>query len=142
MSFFTKLIGGGLLKTGKEITQIISDVKAKKLDTVVALKQLERAGEDMQGEINKIEAKHPSVFVSGWRPAAGWVCVIGLGYSFLVRPIVNGIISAIYMLKTGQAPTFELFVAISVGELIALLSGMLGLGISRSWEKKHDVARD
>ncbi len=26
-----------------------------------------------QLEVNKVEAAHPSLFVSGWRPAVGWV---------------------------------------------------------------------
>ena len=30
-----------------------------------------------QVEINKVEAAHKSLFVAGWRPAVGWVCVLG-----------------------------------------------------------------
>ena len=28
-----------------------------------------------QLEVNKVEAAHKSLFVSGWRPAVGWCCV-------------------------------------------------------------------
>ena len=37
-----------------------------------------------QTETNKIEAANPNVFVSGWRPALGWVCVAGLFYNFVI----------------------------------------------------------
>ena len=30
---------------------------------------------ELQGEINKIEAQHRTIFVAGWRPFIGWVCV-------------------------------------------------------------------
>ena len=35
-----------------------------------------------QLEINKTEAQHASVFVSGWRPAIGWVCCLGMAGNF------------------------------------------------------------
>ena len=42
-----------------------------------------------QIEVNKAEAGSSSLFVSGWRPAVGWVCVSGLGFNFLVVPLGN-----------------------------------------------------
>jgi hypothetical protein len=35
-----------------------------------------------QLDINKEEAKHRSIFVSGWRPFVGWVCSIAHGLPF------------------------------------------------------------
>jgi len=37
---------------------------------------------EMQTEINKVEAQHTSLFIAGWRPAIGWVCVSGLALTF------------------------------------------------------------
>ena len=34
-----------------------------------------------QLEVNKVEAAHKSLFVSGWRPAIGWICGLALLYS-------------------------------------------------------------
>ena len=31
-----------------------------------------------QIEVNKVEAAHKSLFVAGWRPACGWVCISAL----------------------------------------------------------------
>ena len=39
-----------------------------------------------QLEVNKVEAAHKSLFVSGWRPAVGWVCVLGMFGNFITIP--------------------------------------------------------
>ena len=39
--------------------------------------------------VNKVEAASPSLFTSGWRPATGWVCVLGMAGNFLVIPFAN-----------------------------------------------------
>ena len=80
-----------------------------------------------QIETNKIEAG-TDAFRGGWRPAAGWVCVFGLGYTFLLRPLLPWLVSL-----TG-ADVAEL-PPIDTMELMALLGGLLGLGGFRSWER-------
>ena len=42
-----------------------------------------------QIEVNKEQAKNPSMFVSGARPAIMWVCCLGLLWSFFIGPILN-----------------------------------------------------
>ena len=37
-----------------------------------------------QIEVNKAEAQHRSIFVSGWRPFVGWTCGVALAYHFYV----------------------------------------------------------
>lgn len=69
-----------------------------------------------QSDINIAEAANGNWFVAGWRPACGWVCVGGLVYN------------------TVAAPAFHLGVG-DTGTLIAILTGMLGLGVMRSAEK-------
>src|ERR1051325_3481581 len=39
-----------------------------------------------QAQVNLAEAQNPSIFVAGWRPAIGWICVLGLGYVFIFAP--------------------------------------------------------
>ena len=86
-----------------------------------------------QVEVNKVEAADPSLFKSGWRPAVGWVCVVGLGYTFLLRPLLPWLITV-----TGlQVPALP---PIDTGELFILLSGLLGLGGFRTVEKMKRVA--
>lgn len=86
-----------------------------------------------QLEINKTEASHASVFVSGWRPAVGWMGAMGYGYEFLVRPLANGFVMAL-----GIPPVFP---GIEVEALTSLLFGLLGLGTLRTVEKVKGVAR-
>ena len=42
-----------------------------------------------QLEVNKVEATHNNVFVSGWRPFIGWACGISLAYHFIIEPIIQ-----------------------------------------------------
>ena len=71
------LIGGILDTVGKLAGKFIKD-KDKQMEFEhefkTALLQLDFG----QMEINKEEAKHASIFVSGWRPFVGWTCGGGL----------------------------------------------------------------
>ena len=84
-----------------------------------------------QAAINLEEAKSPSLFKSGWRPAAGWICVAGLAYQFVLAPVLGWLC---LMAGISQPP------AIDTGTLVSMLIGMLGLGGIRSNEKVHNVA--
>lgn len=79
-----------------------------------------------QIEVNKVEAASSSLFVSGWRPAAGWVCVFGLGYTYLGQPLLSWF-SAIVDVPVPPRLDME--------QLMALLFGMLGMGGMRTVEK-------
>lgn len=80
-----------------------------------------------QMDINKVEAGTDR-FRGGWRPAAGWVCVFGLGYSFLLRPLLP------WAVQVAGGPDLAL-PAIDTMELLVLLGGMLGLSGYRTAEK-------
>ena len=43
----------------------------------------------MQAWRNEIKAASSNLFVSGWRPAVGWVGVLGLAYQFLGYPFMQ-----------------------------------------------------
>ena len=80
-----------------------------------------------QLEVNKVEAAHKSLFVSGWRPAIGWICGLALLYSTILAPIL-GIWFTVPPVDSSL--------------LTSVLMGMLGFGAMRSYEKKNNVARD
>ena len=84
-----------------------------------------------QLEINKVEAG-TDLFRGGWRPSVGWVCVAGLAYQFLVQPILPWAVS----LFGGIVPPLP---AIDNETLMLLLTGMLGLGGLRTYEKVKKV---
>ena len=81
-----------------------------------------------QMEINKEEAKDPSLFKSGWRPAVGWLCVAGFAYMAVVRPIVPWVVQVLGIEVPPMPP-------VDTGEIMAILMGMLGLGGMRTAER-------
>jgi hypothetical protein len=86
-----------------------------------------------QLDVNKVEAANSNLFVSGWRPAVGWVCVGGLAYEFLVLPLLPGLV--------GMFTSTPSLVAIPMGDLMTLLFGMLGIGGMRTYEKLKGIAK-
>lgn len=96
--------------------------------------QLANAFAIVQGQldINKAEASNPSVFVSGWRPAIGWVCGMACAWNWVGLPIVKAGL-AIYGQPLMLSPA-------DIGEMMPILLGMLGMGGLRTAEKINGVA--
>lgn len=83
--------------------------------------------------VNEKEASNPSIFVSGWRPAIGWICASALAYQFILRPMA--LFSAAYAgHPIPNPPALD-------DTLWQLLFGMLGLGGLRTYEKVKGKAR-
>ena len=80
-----------------------------------------------QLEVNKVEAAHKSLFVSGWRPCIGWICGFALMYSTILAPIL-GIWFTVPPVDSSL--------------LTSVLMGMLGLGAMRTAEKVKGVQRN
>lgn len=91
-----------------------------------------------QLEINKQEAKHPSIFVAGWRPFIGWVCGMALVWNFIVQPLLLWLAWMIPDLGIDMSTAPKL----DTGELMTVLLGMLGLGGLRTYEKRLGTARE
>lgn len=156
MSFFSELLAGGAagLATGigtlaKDLREAITGktildpakqeeflYKMAALQDAAVARQLEyeKAVAEGQIAINKAEAANASVFVSGWRPAVGWVCVSGLFYTFILKPILPWMI-AVGALMTGGVSIVPPLPEVPMGDLIVLLAGMLGLAVTRSVDK-------
>lgn len=85
-------------------------------------------------ETNIEEAKHPSMFVAGWRPAIGWIGAISLGYQFLVYPLLTWIWS--FLQANGLiAVGFQPPPVLSAEVLWTIVMGMLGIAGLRSFDK-------
>lgn len=91
--------------------------------------------EEMKGQvqINVEEAKHASVWVSGWRPAIGWACALAFTFLYVVGPIVTWVASW-YGIKIGL-PQFN------SADLMSLTFGMLGIAGFRTFEKVRGVTK-
>jgi len=86
-----------------------------------------------QLDINKTEAAHRSVFVSGWRPFIGWSCGAAMALNFIVFPLASFVLA-----QTGhlvELPTLDM------SQMMPVLMGMLGLGGLRTVEKLKQVSK-
>lgn len=131
----------GIGKIVESVGNIADDLFTSKEEKLkIALQEKKMQQELMQGqlEINKEEARHGSVFVAGWRPFIGWVGGIALAYQFLLYPLL------IWFWTLAQAknwipkdiappPVFD------AGPLFAIVTGMLGIGGMRSYDKIKGV---
>lgn len=81
-----------------------------------------------QTAINVEDAKSGSMFRGGWRPGAGWVCVIGLGLQFIVKPLAEW-----GLLVAGK--TVPPLPNLDIEFLLGLLVPLLGLGYYRTRER-------
>ena len=117
------------------ITRIFPDPE-KADQAKLELLKLQQSGElasmTAQTDINKVEASNTSLFVSGWRPAVGWVCALALAYQYLIRPL-SGTIAVIFGITLPILPGLD-------DNLWQLLMGMLGMGGLRTFEKLQGVA--
>lgn len=84
-----------------------------------------------QMEVNKAEAQNMNVFVAGWRPFIGWICGLALAYQYLIKPFLTVILAI--------AGHGEVILPGLDGNLWELMSGMLGLGLLRTFEKTKGV---
>ena len=128
---------------GKIIDKIFPDKDAAdraklemlKLQQAGEFKEMELAFESAKAQmkINEIEAANQNVFVSGWRPAVGWVCVAAYCYNYVAMPLI-------VWFATWYDKAAPSMITLDTGELTTLLFGMLGIGTLRTFEKVKNVA--
>ncbi len=78
-----------------------------------------------QIEVDKVEASM-SGYKGAWRPTVGYICCVGLLYQFLFQPLMAWLSG----IRHWAAPP-----VLDLTSLLALLSGLLGLGGMRTMEK-------
>jgi hypothetical protein len=122
---------------GNVIEKVLPD-QAAQADAKMKLLELAQKGELAvldaetkmalgQIEVNKVEAG-TDMYRGGWRPATGWACVFGLVYQFLFQPILPWLVTVF----GGSVPPLP---PIDNETLMVLLTGMLGLGGLRTFER-------
>ena len=118
---------------GKVLDKFVED-KDLKTKLNAELKQQMVSLDLAQAQANVEQAKHPSIFVSGSRPAIMWICAFGLGWQYVFQPVfvwgiaISGADIAIPIIHTEG--------------LMTLTLSLLGLGGMRSAEKFKGVARE
>ena len=121
-------VAGDLITTDKEKMQL--EIENRKLDQAIDIAQI---------EVNEEEAKSSSLFVSGWRPAVGWIGAAALAYQFLLYPILGWAwkwLQAMNYVPAEMSPPPLL----DAEQLWVMLSGILGIAGMRTFEKQKGVA--
>jgi hypothetical protein len=154
-SFFSGGVGDVVEKVGdaihknvttdKERMALENEAKKAEQDFEIRLAQMDTDLALGQIEVNKAEAQNPHLFVAGWRPFIGWLCGVILGVMYLPKCIVLTIfwgLKAYRGLHGDSAPMPDLpeFPDLGSGEIMGLVSAMLGLGSLRTFEKVKGVA--
>lgn len=130
------LILGSVLELGKDLLARFFPDPEKRREAEAQFLQDAMKGELQQSiaqlEINAREAMNPSVWVSGWRPFFGWSGGVGFLYATIVQPIL-----AWYGATKGWAPP----PSINAELLWVVITGMLGIGGLRTYEKSKQVSK-
>lgn len=123
-----------IIDVGKSLIERLIPDPAAKAAATQKLLELQQSGDlaviAAQAKINEVEAANTNIFIAGWRPAVGWVCVAGLAIS-IFSPLAGWIATLL-----GHA---ILVPPIPMDTLMTLLIGMLGLGGMRTVEKLNNA---
>lgn len=131
-TWLVNLLGGGLIDkilafipNPEEKAKAQQQMQAALLDAAVK-------AESEQREIDKQEAASASVFVAGWRPAVGWLCVVTLAYQWMLAPLLTWTANWAALSwgwTTPQLPT------LNSSDTQTLLYALLGIGGLRTVDK-------
>jgi hypothetical protein len=131
MSFFSALLGQSAAQPIDAIGNVLDKVltsEEERLQAQFALEKLRQHPAELQAALNKLEAKHRSLFVAGWRPFIGWIGALGLANLFLINPWLQWLLGI-------SGP------ALPMDSLMELIIALLGLGTLRTVEKMGGKAK-
>ena len=132
-------IGTVIGSVGKVIGDLHTSDK-ERLELELRAKEIDQSIDLAQIEVNRVEAQHSSVFVAGARPAILWVGAIAMAWTFIAHPMLVwawAILQANGYIPAGLQPPPTL----DSEALWVIVSGILGLGGFRTFEKTKGVAR-
>lgn len=137
MSLIAEIFSGGTKGMLDGVGDLAKDIRSvvtgeidpdKKAEIELKITELEGAARLAQVKLNQEEARHKSIFVAGWRPGVGWVCVLSLSYQFILHPLL---LWANVVFKWGiiNPPVLD------TSGLFGLVTAMLGMGGLRTFDK-------
>jgi len=129
---------GGVVKAVKDIADEFITTEEERLEYQLKKQELELKEKELETRLlekvhdtNIAEAKTGNWFIAGWRPFIGWVCGLGLVYTYVLAPFLHSAFKVLGL----DFPLPEL----DMGILINLVLAMLGLAGLRTFEKKWGV---
>jgi hypothetical protein len=105
-------------------------VALRAIEADLAKEQIKADSARDAGQVELVKGdQQRGLYDRGWRPGAGWVCLFGLAYTFILRPLVPWVLRVCGVEGVPDLPPID------TAELFVLLGGMLGLGGLRTKEK-------
>jgi Protein of unknown function (DUF3154). len=157
MAIWDSLISGGIKGAAEGLSSLVKDVGAVITGKVVLTPEqtaelqaqliaadaaVQKAAADydtlqMQGQVDlmKLDAQSGDRFRSYGRPAAIWICVAGLAYSFLLQPLLPWTVETICSV-TGYVSIIKPLPSLDGYTLLTMSGSLLGIGSMRSFDKK------
>lgn len=135
-----------LLDIGKSAIERIWPDPVKRAEEIRKLEELKQKGELAtlnaevsillaQIKVNEESAKHPSLFVSGARPAAIWAGVFSMTWAGIIHPMLMWVWA--FAGIEGQPPPL-----IESSALATIVGALLGVGGMRSYDKQKGTSKD
>jgi hypothetical protein len=130
------------------ISRILPEDPEKAAEAQLKVMELQQSGElaqltaetdlaKAQLQVNVAEAQNPNLFVSGWRPAIGWVAAISLFTYYVPYCLVATYVWAHQVYVTEKLVSRP---DLGITDLLGLVAGMLGMAGMRTFEKIKGVA--
>lgn len=126
--WLSTILGSGVIDKILSFIPNPAEKEAARLQWQSAILEAALKADADQRDINKTEAASASMFVAGWRPAVGWLCVIVLAADWLFYPLANWF-SVLFGFFLPVMPT------LGNQDTQALLWALLGIGSLRTVEK-------
>ena len=118
---------GHHVKNKRQVEAIMTAVRGKIDEGLSGEMEMQKLSHQRQHQLNQIALQKRSLFLSGWRPLAGWSCALGVAWVFLGAPIVQMAATSFGIdIPLPELPTDYLF---------ELLLGLLGMAGIRSFDK-------
>lgn len=130
-----KIFGGGaaqVVGAATDFADAVTTTDEERMDHQARLAGIAQRSDEAQASVNRAEAAHRSIWVSGWRPALGWTGVAAIAWEFIARPLLTAYVSG----PLGWTPPPE----VDTGPLLTLVGIMIGNATLRTIEKTHGVA--
>ena len=131
-------VGDIIGSIGNVIDDLVTTDK-ERLDAQIELAKIDASLLTTQMEVNKAEASHASIWVAGARPAILWIGAAAMAWTFVLHPMLVwcwALMQAKGWIPQGMPnpPTLQ------SDELWVIISGILGIGGYRTFEKVKGVA--
>lgn len=137
--FLANIFGGGPLTdaVGGAINRIV-DLIPDKEKAAQAQRDLETSifaasvkAQSDQRDINKIEAASPSMFIGGWRPGLGWMCVTAMSLYYLPKFALGALFWTHDVWIAGHILPYP---DLGIADISGLVATLLGMGGYRTIE--------